>query len=551
MITHKHGSYHFRRVVPEPIRKAVGQREIWVSLATCKKREARLKAGLIYSQTEKLFAFMSEGRQLPDKFNLKKYLLEMVQKHPSDFDNTYDKQTSQIEIQQNHLIDAPESVVNHFINNVNNRNSNLLNHIQKLGNELEQSKQDKNPDKEILLLHALQDAISVAKNLSSQRQADNEIKQEVNNNFTVGFADISERYINARRTEIGIETIQQIETAVKLFTKFMQSFGPKLIDKRKRLAEYTRKDAREFIDLIRQLPKTYGKSAKDRQRPLEDIIENAEKKDPEYITISRDVVERHIDNIKKIWEYAQSSGELGKGEQYDIWSNHLITPLREKLTDKRPFTDDELAKLQQTKWNSRIHPNTMRQIIAIGSFSGMRLEEICRLRPIDIEKVNGIMCFHIRKHYDENGKLLWDPKTEAGERIIPLHSYLKSDIIGLLDRAKNCQKAKKNIIFYDLPYDELRNKYGAGFSKRFSAFKQSAGLSEQTTFHSFRHLVRTKLGHRANGELYPKEWIQQIMGHEQTGMDQIYDHGTIVHNLKIVIDSLHYDNWEPHKIIRR
>lgn len=47
-------------------------------------------------------------------------------------------------------------------------------------------------------------------------------------------------------------------------------------------------------------------------------------------------------------------------------------------------------------------------------YSGMRLEEICGLRPAhDLVTRDGVYCFEIKARPE------WDPKTEAGIRLVP------------------------------------------------------------------------------------------------------------------------------------
>lgn len=357
---------------------------------------------------------------------------------------------------------------------------------------------------------------------------------------SVLFSVASRQYIEIKRGSVGVEEIQQIHTASKLFLRFMKD---------KQLHEYTRKDARHFIESVRNLPIRYGKSPGDRGKTLNQIIEEAKRRDGEYATLSTKTINRHVRNLNNIWKYAISVDDLEDKKDNEIWEKHIITPVRQELTDRRPFKDSELKILQETPWKPRVHINTVRQIISIASYTGMRLEEICRLRPCDIEKIDGILCFNIQPHKDANGKTVWDPKTEAGERIIPLHPFLKSPELGLLERAENCRKSGKGMIFFDLSYDKSRKKYGVQFSKRFSDFKTLAGLPAETVFHSFRHLVRTKLGHRSGGEIYPVEWIDQVMGHESSGQGAQYNKdGTTVANLNKVIKTLKYQDWDPMKI---
>lgn len=545
MLVRRNAGYSFRKVVPEAIRPVLQCREIWLSLGTSRKQEATAKAGLLYAETEKLFRYVRGGGALSKKFDLKKYLTGMAGIHPSDFDENYiDASKRILDVKGSVLAGASEQFIQTFVNNINTHHAVMYDEIQRLGAELEQAKKEGNPEKEAMLLGMLNDALQripkpgsvpMPSPVAQVAQTEPQEKSEL-------FSQASKKYIEIKRGSVGVEEIQQIATASKLFLRFMKD---------KQLHEYTRKNARNFIELIRNLPIRYGKSPSDRQKTLPQIIEEAKKQDGEYATLSTKTINRHIRNLANIWKYAISVDDLEDKKENDIWTNHIITPVREELTDRRPFTDNELKILENTPWQPRVHINTVRQILAIASFTGMRLEEICRLRPSDIEKIDGVWCFNIQKHKDEKGRIIWDPKTEAGERIIPLHPYLKFVDLGLIERAENCRKSGKDMIFFDLSYDKSRKKYGVQFSKRFSDFKTLAGLPAETVFHSFRHMVRTKLGHRDGSKNYPTEWIDQIMGHESSGEGSRYNQGTTVQNLYSVVKTIKYKDWNPMKIKRK
>lgn len=157
----------------------------------------------------------------------------------------------------------------------------------------------------------------------------------------------------------------------------------------------------------------------------------------------------------------------------------------------------------------------------------MRLEEICRLRPAeDIERINGVDCFVIQKHPDG-----WDPKTEAGERKIPIHPWLiKHGLLKLIDlrRAEGAGR-----VFPELPMQ--RRKLGAQFSREFSRFKIGLGYGKKTVFHSFRHTFRTELENTSHKDAH----IDAVMGHEggNRGEGRTYVKGVSVTVLAKVVKS--------------
>ena len=158
----------------------------------------------------------------------------------------------------------------------------------------------------------------------------------------------------------------------------------------------------------------------------------------------------------------------------------------------------------------------------------MRLEEICRLRPAhDVITENGVACFKIQPHPDG-----WDPKTEAGERKIPIHSWLVRH--GFLDlvatrRAEGCER-----VFPELQLDG-EEKLGSDFSRSFSRLKIGLGFGKRVVFHSFRHTFRTVL---ESSDLRERH-INAVMGHEGEGRSEgkTYAKRVLVSKLRDVVET--------------
>jgi integrase len=164
-------------------------------------------------------------------------------------------------------------------------------------------------------------------------------------------------------------------------------------------------------------------------------------------------------------------------------------------------------------------------------FTGMRLGEICNLRKQDIEVIEGVPCFHVRPHPEDN----WSPKTLAGTRIIPVHSHLlTTEGLNLL------RDTGEHYLFPDLTVSSTGER-GDNFARAFSKHKKRIGIAEDVTFHSFRHTVSTRL---RNQEAHIRElWIDIVLGHEASHKSQgtmNYTSGIDVANLQQVIEALHY-----------
>ena len=201
-------------------------------------------------------------------------------------------------------------------------------------------------------------------------------------------------------------------------------------------------------------------------------------------------------------------------------------------TIRRSWTTKELALLASASWHSTSVPEqTFRLVTLIAAYSGMRLGEICTLRKEDLQTVDGIPCFLIRPH-SETG---WTPKTEAGTRMVPVHSKLiEASLLALKDTTDGP---------YLIPGLETSKQgiRGAALGRAFSLLKTRIGLPAEITFHSFRHTVSTQL---RNAHTDIREvWIDRLLGHEATHKSQgttTYLTGISTANLQQTIEAISY-----------
>ena len=116
----------------------------------------------------------------------------------------------------------------------------------------------------------------------------------------------------------------------------------------------------------------------------------------------------------------------------------------------------------------------------IALHSGMRMNEICQLRPRDIVEEDGILIMHVV----EDGEDM-SVKTDAGIRRIPVHPMLLQLGFGEFIQSRQ----KEECLFDNLPVaeDGRRSKRA---SRWFCLFRPKVGLTEKgKDFHSFRHTI--------------------------------------------------------------
>jgi len=150
----------------------------------------------------------------------------------------------------------------------------------------------------------------------------------------------------------------------------------------------------------------------------------------------------------------------------------------------------------------------------VGAYTGLRIEEICKIRKEHIVDDEGILSITIE-----------DSKTEAGIRIVPIHPNLLSTVKKRMESSKDG---------YLIPAP-AGNKYGIrsdALSKAFGRIRTVAGFGPQYVFHSIRKTVITQLLRAGTTGVL----IAEIVGHETgTVTFDVYSEG---HSPKQKLDAL-------------
>lgn len=207
------------------------------------------------------------------------------------------------------------------------------------------------------------------------------------------------------------------------------------------------------------------------------------------------------------WKWAFKNDHHWKTDfagQPNPFQEHDLPKVRGKAkvdASRKAFTVSEIVKIHSQAKTS--HP-ALCPLIEIGSYTGLRIEEICKLKKTSIVDLEGIKCFSIE-----------DSKTAAGIRDVPIHPSL----LPLIDRLSSATQDD-----YLLP-SSGGNKYGIrsdSYSKTFGRLKTDMGFGPRHVFHSIRMSVVTLLL-RAN---VPGAIVANIVGHE-TGLVtyDVYDEG--------------------------
>ncbi|MBB3174275.1 integrase [Endobacter medicaginis] len=305
------------------------------------------------------------------------------------------------------------------------------------------------------------------------------------------------------------------------------------------IGEYTGRDAGRFLDWLRRLPSNHGKSG--RPMTATKAIAAADASRATVPRISEKTVKRHCSSVSAIWTYARPRELVER----NVWSGFRFAGTRAP-SPRDVWSPSDIRALFARPWRSTaVSNNTFRLSVGIAAYSGMRMEEICRLRPAhDFERHDGRWMMIIQRHPDG-----WSPKTDSGERAVPVHPELLS--LGLMEHVERMKRRDSQHLFHDLRPGSRDGELSAMLSKAFSNHKRAAGVSDSTVFHSWRHNISTMLRNQA-AEIR-ESWIDAVLGHrssERSEGARTYLHKIGAKNLCRTIDSIRYDDVDLPALLR-
>ncbi len=313
----------------------------------------------------------------------------------------------------------------------------------------------------------------------------------------------------------------------------------------KQMQDLTPEDGQKFANQLLRVPRDYGKGLYRRMTPrqaiaLADRLEQeiaAADNDQQLIAVeshrltaaeARRKVERmrkktankHLTFFTSLWRSPLVPRSLRGMNPFEgtLYKKRLIDTETARRGTRVPFTQDELKTLFASSiWNGCRRP--FHQEIAhqkrltpwkywcplIALFSGLRREEVARLRKDDFDVSNGVWLLRIQATHDRR------LKSKAAIREVPVHSTLIA--LGLRDFVDGLSSNAP--LFPDLRPTGAYKEYGEQLGKWFRTYRQARDLySPHTDFHSFRHSFVSGL--RDAG--VPVDLIALLVGHEYGGV---------------------------------
>lgn len=262
--------------------------------------------------------------------------------------------------------------------------------------------------------------------------------------------------------------------------------------------------------------------------------------------LSKSTKDKRITSLNKVWKHMRR-----RGWPTSPWSDLQITapakrakqgtskatdPLSEEDDeDVRPFTDAEAIKVftlpaPNDKRRRQYTRPLFRELYALGFTTGMRLNEIASLRPVDVEKL------------DETWRVVTITgavaKTEAGARRLPVCHPVA---VAILDARLEAQQDPKGRLFSECQPGGPDEKPSWHVGKAMSRERLDAdklGFSSAVNFHSTRRSFATLM---ENSTVTDNIGQQRYMGHDiPNQLNGVYSGGAGVEKLKAVVAGLAY-----------
>jgi integrase len=490
-LTLRKGTYHVRVSVPPELRKSLGKTEITRSLKTGSKTEANLKKlpilEAIRLEIEK-HRKASNPEKIYDLFETThKFSLESEkEEHLTISEIMANGKTDEWYYKGFFINDLSEMLIKGFEKPLlkgNTKKPKRIEHESKITEKLEEWKNRWN------------ETVTKKRKLSIGDQI--EASSELNEIWNEKFIESLE-FQGKKLTPVEKTTVKEIIADSKFFT-------PNTEFSDSRLEEFS-----EYQSKIRKVIQKTVDMQVSRLKTLRDFFTN-NKLELNHKSVRTWLEKEQVLSAKTKKQYILAGNTFWK------WALNNVSDFEDKYADTNPafvghefptirkgkagivnkrktYTDEQIELLySKAKELTGKNRQPLLDAIMIGSHSGMRIEEICKIEiNRDLIDDKGVYSFSL----DEG-------KNERSIRNIPIHP-------ALLPTIERMKKESKDGFLMPSPagnkYD-IRSDY---LSKAFGRLKTSNGFGKQYVFHCFRNTVIEKLQHADVAPLT----IISIVGHE-------------------------------------
>lgn len=274
---------------------------------------------------------------------------------------------------------------------------------------------------------------------------------------TESLASLTEAFFEKRvREKIRHQGIAQERTTLRLFFDILGDRPAR---------DYRRQDITTFLDTLRRLPSSYGKSPKDKELSVEELIARAEATGAPRLADK--TVKRHLSALSVFSELAVDRGHISLTERNNVIGEHDFA-LGDAREARDQWTYEELGRLfSSAVWTGRdparrsapgteITRDARFWIPLLCVFQGTRLEEVADLRRKDVTRDTGVSQLELTT---EHRRL----KNHSARRTIPIHPELIR--LGLVEYVAKVSPCPTDPLFPDLEPQGADVKRGARITR--------------------------------------------------------------------------------------
>ena len=309
-------------------------------------------------------------------------------------------------------------------------------------------------------------------------------------------------FIDRKRIEGKI--IKEVESDRVILEEFVEIVGD--FD----FSKITKKEVSYYIDVQTKLPPNRKKSPKYRDLTIKEVMElNLSQKE----TQTPQNINKRLSKLSVLGNWGVRQGLLPNNP-----FSGMKFSVKKQPNKREPFTKDELKKILKPEtyhsWSINFtHPFRKKRVsnqmpyywvFLLGIFSGMRTNEMCQIRVIDIKKVEKIWFMFVED--SEETKV----KTENAIRKVPVHPQLIE--LGFIDYVGTLKKQKKERVFWELTED--RDGFASHLSRHYNQrVLPNLGVWKKYTkvLYCTRHTFINKL----YTERVDENVIKVLVGHEK------------------------------------
>ena len=249
----------------------------------------------------------------------------------------------------------------------------------------------------------------------------------------------------------------------------------------KSIENYTKADARQFLDTLTRLPSNRHKRPQYREQTIAEILKMSDVE-----PMSATTVNNQLSAITALFNWALQQGYVSS----NIFTGMKLKQKRLARDERDAFSDEELKKIFNLK---RLEQESLKKdkpafywVPLLGLYTGARLNELCQLHLSDVAQEGDIWYLDIND--DTEDKRL---KTLSSKRVTPLHPHLIE--LGFIEFVKSQKQQKLLRVFSHLK--QQRDGYTKNVSRFFNVrWLPLVGVkTKKNNFHSLRHTFTTKL----------------------------------------------------------